>query len=412
MPRKARRRGWGQGQLEQIKSGYWRVRWREPDGARKTAKYADRGDAEAVLARILNNVRDGKPSGHESAAPGTGPLLSELAKKWLDRREKTHRSWRDDRNRWTKHLEPEIGHMRPDDVDQAALRRIVEKKLAGGLSSKSVGNIVMVLSTFYTDLLEQGHAKTNPARSLPRSTRRLIKGTHDPKQTPFIEKQVDIARVYSALAQPFATMFAIGALGGLRPGEVLALEWGDVDLGARRMLVQRQVRHSKVGPTKSGKPRLVPIIGPLAKILAEWKLATGGAGLVFKPLVTGRRKDAFVKDITVRRALRKALEACGLPKTWTWYQCSRHTYASQHVMGGGSLATLRDILGHSSVTVTERYAHLNPGLFKPEDLLQLSVEMSREGGAVVNLAAARAEKAGQDGHEMTTATVRGSEVGV
>ena len=90
----------------------------------------------------------------------------------------------------------------------------------------------------------------------------------------------------------------------------------------------------------------------------------------------------------MREALRDAFEACGLPATWTWYTVSRHTYASQHVMGGGSLATLREILGHSSVTVTERYAHLNPGLFKPEDLLKLSVILTREGGAVVDLAAA------------------------
>lgn len=111
------------------------------------------------------------------------------------------------------------------------------------------------------------------------------------------------------------------------------------------------------------------------------------------------------------RHLRQALKSLGLPETWTWYQTTRHTYASQHVLGGGSLAVLREILGHSSVTVTERYAHLRADLFRPEDLLKLSVGMSREGGAVVDLAAARSEKAAQDGHEMTTAIVDESEAG-
>jgi len=405
MARRTRRRGWGQGSVEQLKSGYWRIRWRERAGERRTAKYADRGDAEAVLARILGNVRDGKPSGHVAPESADAPLLSELAEKWIERRQQTHRAWRGDKNLWKKHLKPMFGHLHPAEVDQGGVRRLVETKLAEELSPQSVGNIVRLLSTFYSDIIEQGLAQVNPARALPRSTRRLIKSTHDPRQTAFIEKQGDIARIYSKLEQPFATMFAVGALAGLRPGEIIGLEWGDVDLGAGRMLVQRQVRHGKVGPTKSGKPRLVPIIGPLSKILAGWKLATGGEGLLFKPLTPWRSRSKFIKDSTMRDALRVAFRACGLPETWTWYTVSRHTYASQHVMGGGSLATLREILGHSSVTVTERYAHLRSDLFKPEDLLKLSVGMSREGGAVVDLAAARAQKAGENGQGMTTGKV-------
>jgi hypothetical protein len=60
------------------------------------------------------------------------------------------------------------------------------------------------------------------------------------------------------------------------------------------------------------------------------------------------------------------------------------------------------------VTVTERYAHLRADLFRPEDLLKLSVGMSREGGTVVDLAAARAEQLGQG---MTTVPAGESEAG-
>ena len=190
------------------------------------------------------------------------PALSTLADDWLKRRERTHRAWRDDCNRWRKHLAPALGRLRPSEVDQAADScRLVETKLAEGLSSTSCKHLVRLLSTFFSDLCEQGHAGANPARGLPRQTRRLIRDAHDPKQTPFIEKQQDIARIYEKLAQPFATIFIAGALMGCRPGELIAIEWSDVDLGGRRILVQRQVRHGKVGPTKSGKPRLVPIIG-------------------------------------------------------------------------------------------------------------------------------------------------------
>ncbi len=405
MPRKPRRRGWGQGNLEQLKSGYWRIRWHE-GGRRRSAKYADQGQAQEVLAKILADVRAGRASNYKPPTDTMEtPTLAELAKKWLARREHTHRNWRGDRNLWNKHLEPIVGHLRAHEVDQATVRRLVEAKLVAGLSSQSVGNVVRLLSTFYTDLIEQRLAQANPGRGLPKSTRRLIKSTHDPRQTAFIEKQSDIARIYSKLDQPFAAIFAVGALAGLRPGEIIGLEWGDVDIGARRLLVQRQVRHGRVGPTKSGKPRLVPIIEPLAKILAEWKLATGGEGLLFKPLNPWRKRSHFIKDAGVREAIRGALKKCGLPETWTWYAVGRHTYASQHVMGGGSLATLREILGHSSVVVTERYAHLRPDLFKPEDLLKLSVGMSREGGAVIDLA----EHRGTVGQETATVAVDGAD---
>jgi site-specific recombinase XerD len=43
-----------------------------------------------------------------------------------------------------------------------------------------------------------------------------------------------------------------------------------------------------------------------------------------------------------------------------WYEATRHTFASQWVMAGRSLEELKEILGHYSVVVTERYAHLRP----------------------------------------------------
>jgi integrase len=272
-----------------------------------------------------------------------------------------------------------------------------------------VRNCVRLLSTFFTDIVEQGYAKANPALSLPRATKRLLRPSHDPKQTPFIERQEDIRRVFLKLEAPVSVVFAIGALAGLRPGEVLALEWTDFDLGAGRLLVQRQVRNGRVGPPKSGKPRLVPLIDPLVKILSEYKLATGGTGRLF-PAQSGRGGRAhwkagggaarFLSVKVVWCELRAALKACGLPEAMTLYHCTRHTYGAQHVMGGGSLATLREILGHSSVQVTERYGHLKPDLFRKEDLLKMNVDFARPGGEVIELPPRR--DVGTPGHSLGT----------
>jgi integrase len=154
------------------------------------------------------------------------------------------------------------------------------------------------------------------------------------------------------------------------------------------------VRHGRVGPTKGGRPRLVPLIEPLAKILAEWRLATGGAGQLFRPAnpARGGRHGApprYLNLHTVHIALRKALRACQLPEALTLYECTRHTMASLYVMGGGSLERLQELLGHSSVLVTQKYAHLKPELFRPADLLSFTADLSRPGGEVIELAARR-----------------------
>jgi hypothetical protein len=68
----------------------------------------------------------------------------------------------------------------------------------------------------------------------------------------------------------------------------------------------------------------------------------------------------------------------------SWYQCTRHTMASHFVMSGGSLETLRRILGHSTVLVTERYSHLRPGDFNIADRNRLTAGFGTGKGKLAN----------------------------
>jgi integrase len=395
MGRRKARRPSGQGTIFVQGETTW-IRWRQ-NGRKRSMKFPGvdaktRDTAERVLASKIGDIaarRGGIEVERAPAAP-----LAELTKDWLRRREGTHRSWRDDASRMRANLIPFFGYQRPEEVTVADVRRFVETKLAANLSSTTVGHCVRLLSVFFADLVERGLVKVNPVRAVPRATRRLYKNAHDPRTTPFLERQEDIAALYRALEQPFATVFAIGVLAGLRPGETLALEWGDVDLDARRLTIRRQVRHGRVGPPKNGRPRFVPIADALAKILAEWKLATGSSGQLFRPEhpTKGGRRGApsrYLGAETVGEHLRPALAACKLPETLSLYHCTRHTYASQFAAAGGAIQKLQVILGHASVTTTERYAHLAPEHLRPADLPALTVDLSRSGGAVVDLAAHR-----------------------
>jgi hypothetical protein len=69
----------------------------------------------------------------------------------------------------------------------------------------------------------------------------------------------------------------------------------------------------------------------------------------------------------------------------TWYQATRHTFASQWVLAGGSIEKLREAMGHSSVMVTERYAHLRGDVFTAADLGRVVVDFSAPVGKILPL---------------------------
>lgn len=64
--------------------------------------------------------------------------------------------------------------------------------------------------------------------------------------------------------------------------------------------------------------------------------------------------------MSCRAAFRCAYERCGFNTPGQMTHILRHTFASHYMMGGGDILTLQRILGHSSITMTMRYAHLSP----------------------------------------------------
>jgi len=225
----------------------------------------------------------------------------------------------------------------------------------------------------------------NPVRALDRHDRRRIGRGWDPRKTPFLKTKADVRSLYLALPElargrPFRAMFAVGALAGLRPGEVRALEWADLDFGAGLIHVQR----SAEGPTKDDQSRHVPIASALAAMLKEWRRCCPlGAQLVFPASgSTGR----YVDEDAFRRELRRALEAARLPPLMV-YQATRHSFGAQWVKNGGSLVKLAATLGHSNTEVTARYGHLVPGEFSEAD--RALVDLDLEPAAVLPLTEAQ-----------------------
>jgi len=89
----------------------------------------------------------------------------------------------------------------------------------------------------------------------------------------------------------------------------------------------------------------------------SWRLKTGGEGLLFRPTCatrggTQQHRPTFMRQHTLRRHLSLTLASYSLPFL-TWYQATRHTFASHWVLSGGSLEKQARVMGHSSMVVTK-----------------------------------------------------------
>lgn len=133
---------------------------------------------------------------------------------------------------------------------------------------------------------------------------------------------------------------------GMRRGELLGLEWSSVNLSAKILTVT-------VGNAKSRKARHIPLNAEALDTLTRWKeQAAEDARLVFPSPKTGGRMDNINTSWE---------EICSAAKLADFrFHDLRHTFASRLVMAGVDLNTVRELLGHSDIRMTLRYAHLAP----------------------------------------------------
>ncbi|MBN1441669.1 MAG: site-specific integrase [Planctomycetes bacterium] len=408
----AKPRGWGTGTVDREESGSWFYRYRHAGRRVYRGGFGSKMEAEQALAVRMGDIvaerRDdaGLPPDRRRLKD-----LSQLAAEWLDRRQHTTRSWRDDRTRWSLHLGPFFGKMRATDVDRAAIRAFIEGKIKAGESKGNTGQIVRCASTFFSDLCErpaETGIEQNPWLRLPRDLRRLCKSDHDPRFTPYVQRLSAVVALFQEMREPQAVAYAIGVCAGLRSCEIIPLDWPSIDEEEPRIDVRRAVRNGRVGPTKDNEARILQgdFLAPLVPVLRAWRLKTGGRGLLFPPEMTRvpkKRMGAFMHPQRLREALRDSSASLGMPEIaeWDkpWSQATRHTFATQWLRGGHSLGELALALGHSATLVTERYAHIKPGTGRDIDPWRMN--LLRAPAAVVPMAA------GQSTARMATGQVTG-----
>jgi integrase len=139
---------------------------------------------------------------------------------------------------------------------------------------------------------------------------------------------------------------------GARASEQLAIEWHDIDFEHGRVHIRRSFSLGAVVPPKSGHERTVPLSSDLADALRAVRHDRS-------TLVFCNEDGAPLSIWQLHDRLGVALRRAGLRRI-RWHDL-RHTFASQLVTAGVPLMHVQRWLGHSSIEMTIRYAHLAPG---------------------------------------------------
>ena len=136
---------------------------------------------------------------------------------------------------------------------------------------------------------------------------------------------------------------------GLRIGEALGLK--------RRQAPNDGGEATLIVTGKGGKQRLVPVLpvvaGAIANYLADCPFALADEG----PLFVGRRGQRLSARV-VQRQMQKVRQLLGLPETATPHAL-RHSFATHLLAGGGDLRTIQELLGHASLSTTQRYTDVD-----------------------------------------------------
>jgi integrase len=167
-------------------------------------------------------------------------------------------------------------------------------------------------------------------------------------ETPFLNEE-EISRVLASIENvQLKSIVLFAYYTGCRLGEILHVKWSDIDWVNNRL----SIRNTVTFKTKSRKNRIVPMHPELVRLLTLIKGAQGDAQYVFT-----NREGSPLRSDTISHQFKRALRKNKLPEALHFHSL-RHSFASVLVQKGTPIYQVSKLLGHSSVQVTERYAHL------------------------------------------------------
>lgn len=243
------------------------------------------------------------------------------------------------------HLVPFFGDADLRAVEPEEVERYKASKV-GAVKPKTINNHLSILSSLFNSAVEWRYCESNPVQRV------AWMAVPEPGFQFWDQEQSSAFLVAVADREnEWFAFFATLLLTGVRLGEALALEWGDVDFVRRELHVRRNWTEGQLTTPKSGHGRRIPMPGNLVEILRAHRHMRSD-------LVFSRDDGTHMSGDMCWKPMKRCIRAAGLPDLSA--HDLRHSYASQLVMAGVPLKAVQEYLGHADIKTTMRYAHLGP----------------------------------------------------
>jgi integrase len=320
-----------------FKRGAWYyIRFAGPDGKiiYKSTHSKEFKVAEALLVRCKAEVRQGRHPELISTERHTFKDLAPQYLKWAER-QKDYRT----KSYIVKALVDRFGALPLHRFSTMLLEQYQSDRLNSGNAPATVNRAMACLSHMATKACEwrmcgqSFKEAVRHAKRLPENNRRLRYLSGEERQ-----------RLIEASDAHLKPILIMALNTGMRKGEILSLKWEAVDLKNRFILLNQM-------QTKNSERREIPINNALAETLRALPRRLDIPWVFFDPLTGNRYKD-------VKRSFFSACKRAGVLEFR--FHDARHDFASRLVMAGVDLKTVQELLGHKTLAMTLRYAHLSP----------------------------------------------------
>ncbi len=256
-----------------------------------------------------------------------------------------------------KHILPYIGEKELCDITALELQRVISQLLRAGnlisgkgLASSTVNTIVTVLRGSFREARAAGEIAVDPSTELRRPSvrQKQIESFSDEEQ-----KRIE----YTALrSKPKMLGVILCLYTGMRIGELLALEWDDIDFYKNLINIRKTCRDGKHGegritdtPKTVKSRRSIPLSEPMLKMLYYAKQRSVSRYVISE-------KGAPVSIRSYQRSFQLLLKRANVPHKG--FHALRHTFATRAAECGMDAKTIAEVLGHKNPTVTlNLYVH-------------------------------------------------------
>jgi integrase len=324
-------------QVQKLIGPAWAERGRPPAG------YFTKRTAEDWLRATLDEARRGTLPGMTR----TGVKMSEAAAEWLRYSEHDRavtKSTLTEYRLTADRLVRDLGDVPIEDVTPEML---VRWKASLTLSNRSVAKYLVILHGIFKRAMKVWGLPRNPVATVERPRYRVSDDLD-----AFSPEEV-WALVRAARSEQDAALFLTAAFTGLRMGELLALQWRDVDFAGEAIRVRHSYNiHGGLGTPKSGKVRSVPLVPDVAKALAG--LGQRAEFVAEEELVFPNELGRFMDASALRDRYKAARARAGLRPLR--FHDLRHTFGTLAVRKA-EVPAVQAWMGHADIQTTMRYVH-------------------------------------------------------